>query len=366
MSRRLNVLQVLGRSAGGIARHVAQITEALDDDELAVDVAGPTDLPVRMPKAVIPLEIPDGPRGHSQVVRRLRSYVKQGEYDVLHAHGLRAGIDAALAGRPIDIPALQTVHNLVRPDVSGLVKATAYKWAEPLSVRVTRHTFAVSDEIARHLRRQSPKSAEKVEVLYLGIGEAPRVKKSPAEVRAEAGLPDDAKLIVTASRLSAQKALDVMLNAVARLPANVLLVVLGQGPDEESLKALSEELGIGERVRWLGWRDDGADWINAADVFSLSSIWEGVPLAAQEAIALGTPVVSTEVGGMPELIGDRSSGRLVPQGDAGALATALDEVLSSPETATRYAEQALVDLRSRFSTDQMLTRLREAYEWHAR
>ena len=62
VSRRLNVLQVLGRSAGGIARHVAQITEALDDDELAVDVAGPTDLPVRMPKAVIPLEIPDGPR----------------------------------------------------------------------------------------------------------------------------------------------------------------------------------------------------------------------------------------------------------------------------------------------------------------
>ena len=57
--------------------------------------------------------------GHSQVVRRLRSYVKQGDYDVLHAHGLRAGIDAALAGRPIDIPALQTVHNLVRPDVSG-------------------------------------------------------------------------------------------------------------------------------------------------------------------------------------------------------------------------------------------------------
>ena len=106
VSRRLNVLQVLGRSAGGIARHVAQITEALDDDELAVDVAGPTDLPVRMPKAVIPLDIPDGPRGHSQVVRRLRSYVKQGDYDVLHAHGLRAGIDAALAGRPLEIPAL--------------------------------------------------------------------------------------------------------------------------------------------------------------------------------------------------------------------------------------------------------------------
>jgi glycosyltransferase involved in cell wall biosynthesis len=366
VSRRLNVLQVLGRSAGGIARHVAQITEALDDDELAVDVAGPTDLPVDMPKAVIPLDIPEGPRGHSQVVRRLRSYVKQGDYDILHAHGLRAGIDAALAGRPIQVPALQTVHNLVRPEVSGRVKAAAYKWAEPLSVRVTKHTFAVSDEIAQHLRGQSPMSAEKIELLYLGIGEAPQVKRTPAEVRAEANLPDDAKLIVTASRLSAQKALDVMLKAVARLPANVHLVVLGQGPDEQSLKSLSGDLGLGERVRWLGWRDDGAEWINAADVFSLSSNWEGVPLAAQEAIALGTPVVATEVGGMGELVGDRSSGRLVPQGDSEALSTALGEVLNSPEEATRYADQALVDLRRRFSTEQMLTRLREAYEWHAR
>ncbi|MGH2774659.1 MAG: glycosyltransferase family 4 protein [Actinomycetota bacterium] len=362
---RLNVLQVLGRSAGGIARHVAQITDALDGDDLAVDVAGPTDLPVAMPKPVIPLDIPDGPLGHSRVVRILRSYLRQGGYDVVHAHGLRAGIDAALAARPLDVPALQTVHNLVLPDVSGRVKTAAYKWAEPLSVRLTKHTFAVSEEIARHLRGRSPKSAGKIEILYLGIGDAPRVKRTPAQVRAEADVTEDARLIVTASRLSAQKALDVMLSALARLPANVVLIVLGQGPDEQRLKTMSRAMGLDKRVRWLGWRNDLADWINAAAVFSLSSNWEGVPLAAQEAILVGTPVVSTNVGGMPELIGDRSSGRLVPKGDAEALAAALSDVLSSPETANRYAEQALVDLRRRFSTDQMLARLSGAYEWHA-
>lgn len=366
MSRRLNVLQVLGRSAGGIARHVAQITDALDSDALAVDIAGPTGLPVAMPKPVIPLDIPDGPLGHGRVVRQLRSYLRQGDYDVVHAHGLRAGIDAALAARPLDIPALQTVHNLVLPDVSGRVKAAAFRWAEPLSVRLTRHTFAVSAEIARRLRGSSPRSAGKVEVLYLGIGDVPTRRRTPAKVRAEAEVPEGAKMIVTASRLSAQKALDVMLGALARLPANVVLVVLGQGPDEQSLMTMAAAMGLGERVRWLGWRNDIADWINAADVFSLSSNWEGVPLAAQEAVLLGTPVVSTDVGGMPELIGDRSSGRLVPKGDAEALAAALSDVLNSPETATRYAEQALVDLRARFSTSQMLTRLSGAYEWHAR
>jgi len=362
---RISVLQVLGRSAGGIARHVAQITEALDGDALEVDVAGPTDLPVAMPKAIIPLDIPDGPRGHSRVVRRLRSYLRQGSYDVVHAHGLRAGIDSAIATRPLDVPALQTVHNLVLPDISGRMKAAVYRWAEPLSVRLTDHTFAVSEEIARHLRGQSPKSAGKIEILYLGIGDAPRVRKTPAQIRAEADVPGNARLIVTASRLSAQKAVDLMLSALARLPANVVLIVLGQGPDEQRLKTMSAAMGLGERVRWLGWRNDIADWISAADVFSLSSNWEGVPLAAQEAVLVGTPVVSTDVGGMPELIGDRSSGRLVPKGDAEALAAALSDVLSSPETATRYAEQALVGLRRRFSTDQMLTRLHGAYEWHA-
>ncbi|MGH2697662.1 MAG: glycosyltransferase, partial [Actinomycetota bacterium] len=316
------------------------------------------------PKAVVPLDIPDGPRGHTRAVRKLRSYLRQGDYDLVHAHGLRAGIDAALAARPLDVPVLQTVHNLVRADVSGRAKAGLYRWAEPLSVRLTQHTFAVSEEIARHLRGRSPKSAGRIEILYLGIGEAPRVAKSPAEVRAEAGLPEDAKLIVTASRLSAQKALDVMLRALTRLSDEAVLIVLGQGPDERQLKTMALALGLGERVRWLGWRDDGADWLNAADVFSLSSNWEGVPLAAQEAILLGTPVVATAVGGMPELIDDRSSGRLVPKGDSDALARALGEVLGSPSAAQGYAERALVDLRRRFSTEQMLARLRGAYEWH--
>jgi glycosyltransferase involved in cell wall biosynthesis len=362
----LRVLQVMGRSAGGIATHVSLITEALDGSELSVDIAGFPDQVVSMPKPVMALEIPDGPRGHSQAVRRLRSYLRQGDYDLVHAHGLRAGIDAALAARPLDIPTIQTVHNLVRTDVVGRVGAAFFRWAEPLSVRLTQHTFAVSEEIARHLRSRSPRLAAKIEILYLGVGAVPAANRSPAKVRAEVGVPENAKLVVTASRLSAQKAVQVMLGALGRLPDDVVLLVLGQGPDEQELKATALAMGLGERVRWLGWRDDSADWINAADVFSLSSNWEGVPLAAQEAILLGTPVVATEVGGMPELIEDRSSGRLVPKGDPAALAEALQQVLGSPEVAKRYADRAIADLNQKFSTDQMLARLRGAYAWHSR
>jgi glycosyltransferase involved in cell wall biosynthesis len=354
------VLQVLGRSAGGIARHVSQITAALDEtDDLHVDIAGPVGLPIAMPKPVLPVDIPDGPvAGHRRAVVALSKLLAG--YDVVHAHGLRAGIDAGLAARRTDKTSLVTVHNLVRTEISG-IKAVLYRRAEAAAVLATGHTFAVSHDIARHLRHSVPRHADKIEVLYVGIGDAPPTVRSRAEVRASMGLADDTRLIVSVARLAPQKSLDVLLDAVALLQSDASVAVLGEGPLRMDLERRARSLGLGGRVSFLGFRPDVADHIAAADAFSLSSLWEGVPLAAQEAILLGTPVVGTDVGGMRELISNKVSGRLVPPGDPVALAAALDEVLSSPERAAAYARAARDGLHERFSTDAMLERLREAY-----
>ncbi len=357
----IRVLQVLGRSAGGIARHVAQVAAALDGDGLVIDIAGPPDLPITMPKPVAPAVIPDGPTGHRQAVARLRAILQQGHYDIVHAHGLRAGIDAGMAARRLGVPSFVTVHNLVRNDVSGRLKATFYNWAEPLSVGLNARTFAVSEEIASRLRARAGRRADKIEVLRLGVGDAPATRRPPDQVRQELGVTQEGSLIVTAARLSAQKALPVMLAALSRLPEDVRLAVLGRGPDEMSLRTQATAQGLGKRVAWLGWRDDVADYLAAANAFCLSSNWEGVPLAAQEAILLGIPVVATGVGGMPELVEDRVSGRLVPKGDAHALSKALQEVLFDKERASRYASAAKARLAQRFSTAGMLARLTEAY-----
>lgn len=361
MREATRVLQVLGRSAGGIARHVAHVTAELDGKEMVVDIAGPSDLPITMPKPVVTADIPDGPRGHRRVVARLRSIIGDGDYDVVHAHGLRAGIDAGIAARWERVPSLMTVHNLVRPDVSGRAKAAFYNWAEPLAMAVTRRTFAVSEDIAGHLRTRTGARPERIEVLYLGVGEAPVPERFRDEVREELGISSEGRLIVTVARLSAQKAIPVMLEALSLLPNEVMLAIVGRGPDEMSLRRLAVALGIGPRVVWLGWRNDVAAYLAAADVFCLSSSWEGIPLAAQEAMLLGSPVVATDVGGMSELVEDRDSGRLVPKGDPRALAEALREVLFSDELATRYARAAKLRLQQRFSTKRMLERLRQAY-----
>jgi glycosyltransferase involved in cell wall biosynthesis len=361
MSRGRRVLEVLGRSAGGISAHVARVTEGLDGrDGLVVDVAGPPDLPIAMPKPVRPVVIPDGLRGHVHAIRKLRSIVRGGGYEVVHAHGLRAGIDSGIAARGPGILRCVTVHNLALPDVTG-ARAVFYRWAEPLAMRLNHKVFAPSEEIAHHLRATIPSAAEKVDVVPLGVGEEVPVVRSRDEVRAELGLGPDARLLVTVSRLHPQKALHVMLGALAKLPSGVHLVVVGEGPLEAELKETAAALGVSEQVAWLGFRHDVGDYVAAADVFCLSSRWEAVALAAKEAVLVDTPVVATDVGGMRELLENGVSGRLVPSDDPSALAAALLDVLEHPDRAATYARNARVALAARFSTTKMLDRLYRAY-----
>ena len=355
------VLQVFGASAGGIARHVAHVTSFLDgSDDLSIDIACPPGLPIAMPKEFYELRIPSGVRGHGDAIKRLRSLLRGGSYDVVHAHGLRAGIDASIAARG-GPPVIATVHNLVRPEIAGRFRSRLDRLAEPLVVRMADRTLCVSQEIADRLKRAAPGSAAKIEVMYLGIGDAPELTSDRAAVRSRLEVGSDAPVVVAVARLAPQKALHVMLEAIARARTSPTLLVLGEGPLEMELKTRAAGLSLGDRVRFLGFRDDVADIVAASDAFCLSSVWEGVPLAVQEAILLGTPVVTTDVGGMSEIVVDRRSGRLVPVGDAVALAAAIDEVCSSPGVAADYASRALADLNLRFSTEAMLERLSALY-----
>ena len=354
----VSVLQVLGRSAGGIARHVADITSGLGD-AFDVDIAGPADLPIAMPQPVIPLDIPSGPLGHGAAVRALRKIVKEGKYALIHAHGLRAGLDSARAARG-SVPVLVTIHNLIHPAVAGRLKASLYRPAERILVRKADKILAVSRDISRHLASlEGDDDRMDIEVLHLGVEHAREAARTRAEVFEELGLSPNDKLIVTASRLSAQKALDVMLEAVAVM--NVHLAIAGEGPLESELRARAAAGRLTQRVHFLGFRSDLPDLVAAADVFCLSSVWEGVPLAAMEAIQLGTPVVATDVGGTGELIQDGISGRLVPAGDPQALASALKEVLDDPAQARAYVEAGRAKLASDFNRERMLARLTEIY-----
>ena len=156
--------------------------------------------------------------------------------------------------------------------------------------------------------------------------------------RSQHAVPRDALVFTCVAGLRPQKNHRLLLQAFAQaapqLPDALLLLV---GPPDrldpayaESLKALAQELGLGQRVRFLGSRADVPDILRASDVFVLSSDYEGNPLSVLEAMAAGLPVISTAVGGVPELVQDGATGLLVTAGDAHALAEAIVQMGRDP------------------------------------
>jgi glycosyltransferase involved in cell wall biosynthesis len=356
------VLQVLGRSAGGVARHVAVISGQLHTPRsLEIDVAGPPGGPIAIPRHRHEVLIPDGPLfGHRKAVGELTRVVRAGRYDLVHAHGLRASIDCAFACRRAGIPLYMSMHNLIRADIAGSIKSRLYRWGESFAVRSSVRTFAPSAEIARHLRATVKVDPQRVEVLYLGVGEPAAPVRSRANVRSDWRVEPETPVVITVARLAPQKALHILLEGIALLP-ETHLVVVGDGPLEAELRDRATSLGVDTRVTWAGFRDDVQDQLRAADVFCITSLWEAVSLAVQEAVLLEIPVVASDVGGITELIEPGKGGLLVPKNDVGALVEALGQCLADPGAAKERAIAAKTVLRERFSTEKMLARLRAAY-----
>jgi glycosyltransferase involved in cell wall biosynthesis len=147
--------------------------------------------------------------------------------------------------------------------------------------------------------------------------------------------------LVFVGRLTEQKALPVLLEALRRVE-QATLVLVGDGPERERLVALAARLGVAERTRFVGSlpREDALRYLAGAAVAVLSSSWENLPHSAVEALSVGTPVVSTAVGGVPEVVHDRENGLLVPPEDPEALAAALREVLEDDDLRRRLAAAA--------------------------
>jgi glycosyltransferase involved in cell wall biosynthesis len=180
--------------------------------------------------------------------------------------------------------------------------------------------------------------AERVSVIP---NPAPEVGALPPRdvVRAELGL--NGATLGFAGRLMAAKALEVGLAALARIP-DVALVVVGDGPDRPRLERLTEELGLDGRVRFLGARsrDEVLRTLYAADAAVLPSRWENFPHLVVEALAVGTPVIASAVGGVPELVRHGENGLLVPSGDVDALAEAIQRLLADEALRDRLAAAA--------------------------
>jgi glycosyltransferase involved in cell wall biosynthesis len=337
------VVEVLATSAGGVGSHIRSLIPTVRDAGATVTVCGAPDTErlfdfTAAGASFTPVGISAGlsPLADRRAVAQLRRATAGA--DLVHAHGLRAGLVAAAArrlGGRREQPLVLTLHNALQAGAGP--KQWLLRKAEGWTVRGADLVLAVSGDLADNARRLGARDVRVAPALAPPL---PPAARSREEVRAELGVEDGRPLVVAVGRLHPQKGYDVLLDAVApwaadpRLPVTPLVAVAGDGPQESWLASRIAAEGL--PVRLLGRRSDVADLLGAADLCVLPSRWEGSPFTGQEALRSGTPLVATRAGGMPDLFG--SSASFVPVGDPEALSEAVVRVLTDPAHAAALVE----------------------------
>ncbi|MFI7075441.1 glycosyltransferase family 4 protein [Micromonospora sediminicola] len=327
-----SVALVLASSTGGVGQHVRSVARGLTEAGAAVLVCGPAATQDQFDftgagARFTPVEIPASPTpGDARAVTALRRALTQTPVDVVHAHGLRAGLVAALA-RPA-APLVVTWHNAV---LAGGLRGTVSRLVERVVARSVRVALGASADL---VERAAALGATDARLAPVAAPALPAPRRRRAAVRAEFGVTGDRPLILSVGRLHPQKRYDVLIDAAARwrtrTPAPAV-VIAGSGPAYLPLAARISAARA--PVTLLGHRTDVADLLAGADLAVVTSDWEARQLFAQEALRAGVPLVATAVGGLPELVGDAAV--LVPPGDVDAVDAAVRELL---DDAPRRAE----------------------------
>jgi len=259
------------------------------------------------------------------------------------------------------VPAMvHTVHNLAEREVDrpGI-------WLHRLAFRRGVVPVAIGQEVAASISRVYgirgfPSINYGIPVEVYG---SPRVAREVWR-RREGFAPEDI-IFVCVAHLKTQKNHRLLLEAFAKGAAahpRAHLLLVGRGEQETRLKKQVEALGLCRRVRFMGLRPDIAEVLAASDVFVLSSDWEGNPLAIMEAMSAGKPVISTAVGGVPELIKNGSSGLLVPQANSEAFARAVNRLATNPQMRRAMGTVAAKCATERFGVETMTEAYEELYE----
>ncbi|MBA3245731.1 MAG: glycosyltransferase family 4 protein [Actinobacteria bacterium] len=263
--------------------------------------------------------------------------------DVVYATSMisRAGIGSTLARRPLVLKLVADAAyerakrqrifsgSLVAFQEARGLRITALRLARDLALRRASHVVCPS-AFLRELSLGWGLAPDEVTVLPNAMPPLPELRP-PEEVRAELGLPGidgSAPLLAFAGRINAQKSLDVLLDALAQVDGPSLALV-GDGPELARLEGHAAALGLDGRVRFLGARSrtEVLELFHAADASVLTSAWENFPHTVVEALAVGTPVLGTAVGGVTEIVRDGENGLLVPPGQPAAFADALRRYL---------------------------------------
>ena len=316
----------------------------------------------------IPVRVfPESQWGSGKMFLELVREFKKSNIRIIHTHKYKDTILAAPAAKLCGIPhVVRTVHGLREPfDGLQAFKMSCYEAIERTVHRsCVDSIIGVSSQIAA--RYKADGEVSRVVCIRNGIDlEGKSVQVNRWQIRKDLGIDSETCLIGTVGRLTPVKGIPYLLDAariLLRQGANVKVLVVGDGSIRQDLLAQAGNLGVGERVVFLGHREDTDVLLQALDIFVLPSLSEGIPMALLEAMAASRPIVASRVGGIPEIIEDGVEGYLVEPMDVNNLAERCRRLIESPDVARKMGEQGRKRVEREFSATAMADRVVSVYK----
>ncbi len=291
-------------------------------------------------------------------VREATAFMQAQQVDVVHSHDPYSNFLMTLAARRAGVPAIASK----RWSQYGFPQ---HRLTDIVAFRAAERVLANSDTVADSARRQAWLSPARVAVVSNFADD--RVFKTPldrAATRARFGYGESDCVVVIVARLRSEKnhrgAIDACQRAATVNPALRLLLV-GDGPEQQSLESLVRDRGLTDRIQFVGHLDEAWRAFGAADLAMLPSLHEGFPNAVVEAMAVGIPVLASDVGGIPDAVVDKDTGLLVPPLDVNAWVRALEFASANPEWRRRAGRAGRLRAEAHFSASAAVAKLEALY-----
>jgi glycosyltransferase involved in cell wall biosynthesis len=286
----------------------------------------------------------------------LEALASRGPVDVVHAQAVKEKLWVTSFARRRGIVSAWTVHAPLEPWMREGAPGRVHEWARGnLDGLIAVNGAALDDYAAFGIR---PCSAA---VIHNGLDISAYSNGDRGPTRSRLGLAQDDVAVLMPARPYVGKGVGVLMDALAIVGSDAATrdiplrtFVAGGSRHVEAYRVQAASKGLGDRIVFLGHRDDIPDLLAAADIVTLPSFYEGLPYAISEAMAASLPVIATRVGGIPEMIEDPGSGLLIDRGDAPALAACLMRLAGEPGLRRAMGERARRLAEQRFSLDRML------------
>ncbi|MBN2445959.1 MAG: glycosyltransferase [Phycisphaerae bacterium] len=288
------------------------------------------------------------------VFRRLSRHVRELAPDLIHATLTHANVAARLVGRRLGIPVLTSTATIE-------VERRWHLWLEWLTARRDAGHIVNTPALARHVMQAFGLPVERVHIVPPAI-EPPAPALERADARRRLGLPENVPVIAWVGRLEPVKRTDWLVRCAEELiERDAVFALAGDGPLREMLERQIARSPARERVHLLGWQQNLAPLLSSADLFCLPSLTEGLPNAVLEAVAFGVPVLATNLPTLRDISGNGMRMRLVDADNAHTFASAIAQLLDSPDERASLASNARNWATDNLSTERAVQTLLTIY-----